>query len=365
MERGPGLIYRQTLANNDIVEKCPAMRTKYHPPWYLFNGHVHSMVAVKGSPYPKLNYEREELVLPDGGIVSLDWVGKPHKYKPDHPTILILHGAGGSSRDTYVRVTAQALVNTGWRVVAMNLRGHGSTPLATPLFGNRFSTTDIRAVVAHLRKTRVPLAPLIGIGFSSGANLMVKYAGQDGASCLLTAVVSISNTYDMVAADKVLHNSLWSRRVYSGGLVDAMKRHFFKHPQNATLFDAIPSVDVPKLAAATTVRDFEDVLDRRLEGYATLEAYYHDGSCIAYMADVRIPVLCVSALDDPICTPEMIPDALCLRNPSFILVKTLSGGHLGFLEGNGSAMWTSHIISQYCTAISNGVMKSGVFLSSL
>ncbi|KAF0717305.1 Aste57867_2374 [Aphanomyces stellatus] len=328
--------------------------------------HVHTMVAAKGNAFPKVKYNREALTLPDGGLVSLDWVAHPLNisYADNHPTIIILHGAGGSSKDTYVRITAAALSTKGWRVVALNTRGQGNTPLVTPRCGNGFSTLDIRGAVAYLRSTVVRSGPLIGIGFSLGANIMVKYAGEEEAACPLSAVVSISNPYDSINLDKMVNDKIWNRYVYAPAILEAAKKEFFKHPGNAQLFQDLPGFSATKVRTATTLRQIDDLLSRQIEGYNTLDEYFRDASCVKYMHNVRVPLLCISALDDPFCPPGIIPGKLCRQNPKIILVKTASGGHLGFLQGNGMTMWTSDVIAQYCAVMAGDDINFRAMLAS-
>ena len=48
-------------------------------------------------------FDREELTLPDGGTIGLDWDGDipDPSVKPDKPYMLIVPGLGGDSRNLY------------------------------------------------------------------------------------------------------------------------------------------------------------------------------------------------------------------------------------------------------------------------
>lgn len=39
----------------------------------------------------------------------------------------------------------------------------------------------------------------------------------------------------------------------------------------------------------------------------TADTYYRWSSCASYVKDVSVPLLCISAMDDPVCTAEAIP----------------------------------------------------------
>ena len=92
---------------------------------------------------------------------------------------------------------------------------------------------------------------------------------------------------------------------------------------------------------AQTVLDFDERLTRRVFGYRTVHdvraraaapillrailttrlagrvhrarrrQYYRDGSSARFVAHVRVPLLCMNALDDPICIAAAIPVDEC------------------------------------------------------
>lgn len=64
-----------------------------------------------------------------------------------------------------------------------------------------------------------------------------------------------------------------------------------------------------------------------------LQEYHRDGSSSRYLADVRCPLLCINALDDPICQSALFPLEQARCNPYVIFVSTAAGGHIGFGEG--------------------------------
>ncbi|KAF0718156.1 Aste57867_1867 [Aphanomyces stellatus] len=348
----PDLVYKDTATNKAILDHCPILRQELTPPWFLFNGHLQSAASVRPHLNAKVDYDREIVGLSDGGIVSLDWVVHPtNTYAPNHPTILVHGGSGGSSRDPYIQLTVKALAAQGWRVVVMNMRGCGNTPILTARCPNGNYTQDIRDIVVHLRTTVVQSGPLIALGYCAGANLFVKFAGEEGEACQLTAMVSISNFYDMQAVVESLNATYYNRYVYNTAVASAIKRQFFKNRANLDPFQNLPQYDLERLENAATLQDLDEIMSRRNDGYDSLDEFYRDASCVRYMEAVRIPLLCISALNDPFVTPEMIPDHMSIANDRIMFAKTASGGHLGFFHGDGTDMWTSDVIHQYCAAV--------------
>jgi len=63
-----------------------------------------------------------------------------------------------------------------------------------------------------------------------------------------------------------------------------------------------------------------------LHGFASAEDYYTRASSLPYLAQVRVPTLCISAEDDP-----FFPGAAA--SPDVRFEVTPWGGHTGFVSG--------------------------------
>ncbi|CAK4213604.1 unnamed protein product [Aphanomyces euteiches] len=363
----PSLVYKATPDNEAIIDKCPALDGHFHPTWFLFNGHLQTVRVGRGGRAPSVSYKRQLVRMSNGGTVSIDWAIPPGctdlGYEHDHPTIIMLHGLAGDSQNNYIRSAATKLLRDGWRVVVMNARGCGNTPVTSPQFLSASFTEDIREVVALLRKDYVPTAPLVGVGFSMGSNVLVKFVGEEGASCLLTEAASIGNVFDLNNNLKHM-NTLFYYYLYNISISKTIIRLFFQKQ-----FENEPGIDIDHVRAAKTAWQFDDRLTRHVLGYASVEEYYRDASSrhctvIGSMAKVdlvvdiprvRIPLLCLSALDDPVCTHTSIPYRECADNERVILATTARGGHLGYYTSDSfwaqPDMWSSTVAAQYCKAI--------------
>ncbi|KAF0695528.1 Aste57867_13670 [Aphanomyces stellatus] len=354
----PTLVYKDTPSNASLLRQCPSLSVEsYAPTWYLVNGFMHTIKSVRGSRNPKVHYERQLFHMSDGGLVSVDWTDAIPQDASNRPTLLIHPGAGGSSRDAYVRETATAMAAHGWRVAAFNARGCGNTPFTTARPPDGGFTQDVREVIAHMRANVVASAPLVAVGFSIGANLVVKYAGEEGAACPLTAVVSVSNPYDVAAVVQSMHMSFMRRKLLGETTAKAMLRQFFKNPKNVAAFASSPLYDLESLRQAKTSREVDDRLSRIPGGYATVDEYYNAISSAPYLNHVHVPHLSISALDDPLTTLVEIPTTPFRQQDQRILALTHTGGHLGFYtnndgpKGGAPTMWTTRVIQEYCAAV--------------
>ncbi|XP_010463132.1 PREDICTED: uncharacterized protein LOC104743783 isoform X2 [Camelina sativa] len=85
----------------------------------------------------------------------------------------------------------------------------------------------------------------------------------------------------------------------------------------------------------------------------TVDTYYRKSSSTQYIGNVAVPLLCISALDDPLCTKEAIPWDECRANKNIVLATTNHGGHLAFFEGlTGSSLWWVRATNEFLGALS-------------
>lgn len=323
-----------------------AAKKKYYPLWYLFNGHLQSMarVLLNGvAKTPAIKYQRQLLDMPDGGVASLDWALPPRledgsiptidEIDPLRKTVLIVAGGAGGGKELYIRTAIEQLLELGWQAVVLNGRGCARTPLRTPQLFSCGYTDDVRNTVRFLT-TRYNFAheAFIALGFCSGSNYLVKYLGEEKERAGFTAAISVSNPYDMLALTNNFSKTWLNRKVYEQGLLWSFKQIFFKSSNALELFKDSPGIDLEAIKSSKTVREFESRLSRVTFNYPTVDDYYSDSSCITRLQDVKIPLLCVNATDDPFAGVLPSP-AQMQANPNLIFCLTQSGGHLSFFEG--------------------------------
>ncbi|RHY72845.1 hypothetical protein DYB30_010017 [Aphanomyces astaci] len=188
----------------------------------------------------------------------------------------------------------------------------------------------------------------MGVGFSLGANILLKYVGEEGASCVLTAAVSVANPFDFVVTNLHITHSWFHRLVYNAAMTKNLLKMVFDEVKSSKtnahehLTDH-PAVDFARLRQVRTLTEYDLDVSRHTFGYITPMDTHRDASSAAYIKHIAIPTLCVSVRDDPICPHTVIPYDECQSNPNLVLCVTHSGGHVGFF----TICWT---ISQACGA---------------
>lgn len=96
------------------------------------------------------------------------------------------------SLSTSVAVRYQHLPVSGFATLTFVKLGAG-VPVTSPLLYSAGHTDDTRQALMYIAK-RYPKAPLLGLGFSLGANVVTRYLAEEGtqtrlhAACVLACV---------------------------------------------------------------------------------------------------------------------------------------------------------------------------------
>ena len=326
---------------------CPSLKKGFicHP--LLFDRNLHTIWTCIFADYiavKKVQFERELISAPDGGIISLDWTKQPGQTSegraklrtPQNPTVylFICHGLTGGSHETYVQELADRVKRDyGYESIVMNFRGCSGTEVKTPQLYAGSYTGDVELSIRHIQK-RDPTAVLIGVGFSLGSNVITKYSGQKGKNCPFIGMVSIGNPYDFLGISRAIHRTFIGTYFYSAALSRSLIRMFSKH---INVFNNAEWLDLDEIMSSKTVQEFDAAATIKQFGYATVHEYYRFGSCAQDIPYIRVPALFLTALDDPISQSEVIPYIEFASNPFTVFIATRLGGHLGWFE----ASWES------------------------
>ncbi|KAI3453321.1 hypothetical protein Pfo_009984 [Paulownia fortunei] len=346
----------------------PAFKTLHLPyvpyPFIAWNRHVETIFAAFFRSLPDVRFRRECLRTRDDGAVALDWVSGDDRNLPsDSPVLILLPGLTGGSEDAYVRHMLLRARSKGWRVVVFNSRGCGDSPVTTAQFYSASFLGDISEVVEHVGN-RYPRANLYAIGWSLGANILVRYVGQESFSCPLAGAISLCNPFNLIIADEDFRKGF--NIVYDKALANALCKIFKRH---ALLFEDIGGeFNIPSAANAKSVREFDEGLTRVSFGFKSVDDYYSNSSSSDSIKNVSIPLLCIQAENDPIAPSRGIPREDIQKNPNCMLIVTPKGGHLGWVAGGGAplgAPWTDPIVMDFLEHLEQARFSSVISSTSL
>lgn len=316
----------------------PLIRESAYDPGsaYLRNGHVQTLYPVLLRPKPPVDYRRERLELPDGDFLDLDWsLAAGPGGERARRVALVIHGLEGHSHRKYVQGMVRALNAAGWDCCAMNHRGCSGEPNRLARFYHSGETDDPHAALCHALAAG-GYARAAMVGFSMGANQILKYLGEDPdrVPAELAAAVTVSAPCDLGACARVLESGF--SRLYQAYLMHSLKAKVrAKH-------EAFPAeLPVDRLARMRTFREFDDTYTAPLSGYADAADYYARCSSLPVVSAVRVPVLVLNAQDDPFLAPECYPRDQALASAWVYLETPARGGHVGFaLNGAGGPYWS-------------------------
>ncbi|CAA6663340.1 unnamed protein product [Spirodela intermedia] len=360
-----------------------------------WNNHLETIFAAFFRSVPEVCLRRECIRTIDDGSVALDWCCGDSRLLPaDAPVLILLPGLTGGSGDSYVRHMLLKARSKGWRVVVFNSRGCGDSPVTTAqLVWSRgyLFTRDLSEVINHV-SSRYPKSKIYAVGWSLGANILVRYLGQLNFSiCTKVATtvnaypliagisqlsylwaVSLCNPFNLVIADEDFHKGF--NNVYDKALAGALRR-IFKSIHSFSMiycaFHAYPldmggEYNIPLAANAQSVRDFDEALTRVSFGFKSVDDYYFNSSSSDSIKDVRTPLLCIQAANDPIAPSRGIPRDEIQANPHCLLIVTPQGGHLGWLAGSEApfgAPWTDTVVMDFLellhTTVATGDLNVG------
>ena len=265
----------------------------------------------------------------------------------DVPVIAIVHGLEGSCDSNYVLGVAEKAYQRGFHVVRLNQRNCGGSEKFTPTLYNSGMSEDYRAVFEELTEgdgfTQVFFA-----GYSMGGNLVTKMAGEygDAAPRALRGVCTICPAIDLAASADALgkrENYFYQQHFVSGLMA--------RYARKAALFPKIYSRN--GLGKISSVRGFDDTITAPCFGYRDAQEYYEAASARKVVARVRVPMLMITAQDDPFVPYESFLAALVEENPAIRFVAPERGGHCGFISRHGGVerFWAEARVVEFCEGL--------------
>ncbi|KAI3755187.1 hypothetical protein L1987_54982 [Smallanthus sonchifolius] len=342
---------------HDVVSKCNLLHGRYMSTPWLSSPHLQTtFLRFFGRP-PVFNYRREVLSTGDGGIVALDWLARSDVMEKedmgndevhedaDTPIVIVIPGLTSDSDSVYIKHLTFYMAKRGWNVVVSNHRGLGGVPLTSDFFYNGGWTEDLRKVVQHIR-SQSPEVPLFVVGTSLGANMMVKYLGEDGDDILIDGAAAVCCPWDLLLCDRFIGRNV-VQRFYDKALGAGLKRYAKKHQDFFTRLS-----DWDGIEKACRVREFDTSGTCRVGKFDTADIYYRESSCVGYVGCIKVPLLCISALDDPVCTKDALIWDECRVNKNIILATTQHGGHLGYFDGmDAKGVWWVRAVDEFLTVL--------------
>lgn len=308
----------------------PFQLEPFTPARGLQNPHLQSILANGLRPKNGVEFRRQRLETPDDDFVDLDFADIPGtswaELGDDAPIVLLLHGLEGSARRGYAHETYKQLAQRGIRSIGLNFRSCSGEMNRTAYLYHAGATADVALVMDWLNEQ----FPSVGkgmIGFSLGANVMLKYLGENGAGldARVKTAVAISPPFDMVAGSQVFSHG--TGKLYARRFLRSLKEKTRAH---APLI--ADKIDIERVLKAQTVEEFDDALTAPLHGFDGVMDYYQQSRSGNFLPGIQVPTLLLRSLDDPFFADD-VEWVTKANNANLITGFTKRGGHVGFMEG--------------------------------
>jgi uncharacterized protein len=309
----------------------------FRAPWFAANPHVQTLWGKFVSRERPAPARREFWQTPDGDSVT---VIRMRPDATDVPRFVLFHGLEGTERSHYVPGFFREAASRGWAADMLLWRSCGGVNNRAPRFYHSGETGDAAWFIQTLAE-RYPNAPLLACGVSLGGNVLTKLIGE-GVHELpktLRAAVGVSVPFDLERGSRHIATGLSSlyQKWFLRTLLPKVREKASRYPE---LFPSLEAID-----GIRTLWDFDDLITGPLHGFAGATDYYTRSSAKHYLKGVSIPLLLLSAADDPFLPRDVLDEVreLSRHNPHVQTEFLPRGGHVGFVAGSSPLRARSYL----------------------
>lgn len=303
----------------------PILPTTYTPSRIFKNPDISTIYAAKLRAISVASFERERLELKDGDFVDLDWNTQPEK--KSQKISVLLHGLAGNAQRPYMKGMAKIFLDNGWDVLRMNFRGCSHEPNRLYKSYHAGATHDLKEVIDYILSLK-QYTSISLIGFSLGANVILKYLGENkNLPKPISAAVGISVPCDLAGSLGAINK----RRnfVYSKRFLLTLKNQLRTRSQ---LFPE--QIEKSQISACTSLRDIDELYTSKAHGFKDADDYYGQNSSLQFLNKIQIPTLILSAANDSFLSSSSYPFKEATHSEYLYLEVPKYGGHVGFVENH-------------------------------
>lgn len=296
-------------------------------PNYLKNPHIQTILPYLFSTAKK-EYLREELYFDDGDFSEVVWSDDPTR-KEYKDVYVLFHGLGGGIDSHYIQGMMNTLRNMDYLCVLMHFRGCGLKTNNSIRCYHAGETEDARFFINTL-KQRFPNARLHAVGYSLGANMLLKLLASYKEISPLRSAVAISAPLELEASAHHLDKGF--AKLYQMYLLKGLKDDLLL---KASRFDLQSSFGLSekRIKDIKSIYEFDDIYTAPVHGFKDALEYYAKNSSKQFLKEIQTPTLMIHALDDPFMPSSILPTKEQI-SPSIRLEVSKHGGHVGFIQGS-------------------------------
>lgn len=311
---------------------------EFLPVWWAPGKHTQTLLGHYTNRNSEPVFSKEHIIeLDDGDCLSVI------ENRPNTESIgaaaLILHGLGGDGDSRSIISIANRFVEQGWVVFRLSFRGVGKGAGMSRRLYHCGLSSDIGQALSGL-SARHPELSFVGVGYSMGANTLLKYLGESGieARRFLRGAIAVNPPVDTPKTIKNLEkktNLIYHRRF--------AKMLTSQAADNGT-YEATPYYGTK--FPFRTIREFDNTVTVPEWGFASPDDYYAKISAVSHIEGIKVPTLILVSDDDPIVPIEQFQQIKWPKCVKFHVTE--GGGHLGFLSKQktpfGDRRWLDYAV---------------------
>jgi len=295
----------------------------FRPESWLSNCHLQTILPFfkrgKLQPY---NATKHVVQLRDGDrlVVHDD---QPENWITGDRIAILLHGLVGCHGSPYIVRCADKLRRHGIRTFRVDMRGFGDSTFISRSHLHGGCSPDLDDVIDCVHR-HSPLSKMSVIGFSIGANVTLKSAGDWGSNppAHVDSIYAVSPPIDLERASWNLRQ--FGNRVYETYFMRRLRSQLAIRRRKVKGL-----VDNGLNPLPNRLLQFDDEFVAPVLGYSGAKEYYAECSAGPLLKNITVPTIILTSEDDPIVPFDIYHD---FEFSSYIdLVSTKRGGHLGFL----------------------------------
>lgn len=295
----------------------PVLRSAHKAPFYLFNGHLQTIIPGLFRQVEGVRYERERVLTPDQDYLDIDW-----SVTGSNSLAILSHGLEGDSGRPYILGMVKALNDQGIDALAWNYRSCSGEPNKLLRSYHLGASDDLDLVIQHALATK-HYHSIYLLGFSAGGNITLKYLGE--APEQVPQEVKRAAVFSVPVDLKSSAESI--SFIYTQRFLKSLEK---KLEQKKEMFP--DDVDLSDYSLFWSFPDFDNRYTAPFHGFENADDYYKKVSSRQFIPYIKVPTLLVNARNDPFLGPTCFPVAEAAQNPGFYLEIPEQGGHVGFAE---------------------------------
>jgi hypothetical protein len=294
--------------------------------------------AATGAAPPLCDAEAVKISFEDEGFLT----GLLNRSGNNRRLVILFHGLEGSVQAAYMRSVARDLLRHQICALRVNMVNCGGSEACSRRFYHAGFTKMLDISVRWAKQQR--FEQIVLVGFSLGANLVLKYLGDADFSGAREVVGAVAVSVPIDLAQGVACIDRARNKFYRYRFLQSMHTTFWRKQQ---LF---PDLFPKEVVRVRTIAEFDDQYTAPANSFSSGIEYYQKTSSISYLAGIDRPTLILHAQDDVFIPFDAFRNYNWRLNPNLIRLFPERGGHIGF-HSSARENWMEKRVTEFCNKL--------------